>query len=197
LLSNRPEANDSVFTWDDFAAKINSELLANFGNFINRTAKFLSLKMDGVVGAVELEPADHAFIAKVNELLAEYTECMESVKLRAGLKTVMSISSLGNQYLQDCRLDNKLLQSQPARCHTVIAVATNLCYLLSAIVEPFLPSTSDDIVAILNAPKRTIPAAFTMDLLAGHQIGVPFLLFNKVEESLVKELRAKYAGKQV
>lgn len=196
LLSNRPEANDSVFTWDDFAAKVNSELLANFGNFINRTVKFCAMKMDGRVGEATLEPADHDFINKVNDQLYEYTECMEAVKLRAAIKTVMAISALGNQYLQDCRLDNKLLQNQPERCQTVIAVALNLCYLLSAIVEPFLPSTSDDIAKILNAPKRTIPSTFDLDLMAGHCIGTPFLLFNRLDDTLVKELRVKYAGKQ-
>lgn len=196
LLSNRPEANDSIFTWDDFAAKVNSELLANFGNFINRTVKFCSAKMQGQLGECSLEPSDQDFIAKVNEQLQEYTECMEAVKLRAAIKAVMSISALGNQYLQDCRLDNKLLLNQPTRCQTVISVALNLCYLLSAIVEPFLPSTSDDITSILNAPKRTIPDSFTMDLQPGHCIGTPFLLFNKLDETLVKELRVKYAGKQ-
>ena len=198
LLSTRPETSDAIFSWDDFAQKINSELISNLGNFVNRTTKFISAKLGGTVGLAALNEEDGEFFGKVNLLLKEYFEHMEAVKIKSGLKVVMSISSLGNQYITENKLDGKLLLSDPARCNTVLSVAASLIYLLGIIIEPFLPSTSADICSILNAPLLNLVDDFKFAILLkeGHELGTPFHLFQPLDLNFISELKIKYAGKQ-
>lgn len=200
LLSVRPETTDAAFSWDDFAARLNSELLANLGNFVSRVTKFATAKFDGRVpeSSADLEEeVDAKFVAAVNAELKNYLEAMEGVHLKAALKSTMAISSLGNGYLTEAGLDNRLLASNPGRCAKTIAMALNLIYLLSAILEPFIPATSQDIRTILNAPAMQIPDAFLWDALqGGHVLGQPFHLFTRLDEVRVAELRARFAGKQ-
>jgi methionyl-tRNA synthetase len=111
----------------------------------------------------------------------------------------MAISAAGNVFLTEARLDGKLLASDPDRCRAVLSTALNLVYLLSALLEPFLPSVAEDIQRILNAPARRIPFSSwspSEGLLDGHQIGQPFHLFNKLDETFLAELRVRFAGKQ-
>lgn len=106
---------------------------------------------------------------------------MDGTKLRSGLSTAMSISSRGNQYLQDSGLDTALLTNQPERCAEVLINAINLIYLLSVIFHPFMPTTSTDILRQLNAPARSLPMSFSIDILPGHKLGKAEHLFKKIE----------------
>ncbi|KAI8853017.1 tRNA synthetases class I (M)-domain-containing protein [Chytridium lagenaria] len=177
LLSNRPETADSQFAWQPFIFANNSELLANLGNLVNRVAE------------VKL-------IADVNELLAQYIDTIETLKsLRTGIKLVMDISSLGNNYLQSNKIDNNLFLNSRDRCNTVVGVTLNLFYLLSAIVAPYLPKTSESILRQLNAPTRRITDTWEAnDILPGHHLGKVELLFQRIDEKRIDELRAKYSG---
>lgn len=199
LLAVRPETTDAAFSWDDFGARANNELLANLGNFVSRITKFTAAKLHGRVPLIStLTEKEDALIGKVDAELAIYLEQMEGIHLKAALKTVMAISSLGNAYLTDGGLDQRLLSQEPARCATILAVALNLAYLLSALLDPFIPTTAADIRRMLNAPVRCIPGRFEVDLLReGHALGLPFHLFSKIEEARLRELRAKFVGKQV
>jgi methionyl-tRNA synthetase len=198
LLSTRPESSDSSFTWSDMGARTNNELLANLGNFVNRTLKFLKVKMGGVVPEVIADPGDEEqLIGKLNNLLASYNSLMENTKLRPALKTVMDISGLANTFLQDNKLDNALLEKNPKRCGTIIGLMCNVIYLLSALVYPFMPSTSAEICKQLNAPLRSIPDSFTIDLLPGHVIGRPDHLFKRLEEKTLQDLFMKYGGEAI
>ena len=197
LLATRPETTDACFSWDDFGAKTNSELLANLGNLVSRTAKFLYAKLEGRIGKQVHDAVDLELIAKVNAGLKVYTEAMDKVQLKAGLKEVMAISALGNAYLVEAKLDGKLLASDPERCRSVLSLALNLVYLISALLEPFLPSTAADIARILRAPALRIPKE-TWDpevLLAGHEIDEPFHLFHRIEEAHLLQLRKQFGGK--
>lgn len=202
LLATRPEHMDASFSWDDFGSKCNAELLANLGNLVNRTSKFLWTKLEGRIGSVleESDPAMAALKTKVDTHLAAYIEAMNKISLRAGLREAMAISAAANGFLTEAKLDGKLLASDPERCRSVLSTALNLVYLLSALLEPFLPSTAADIQAILNAPARTIPFATgawnpSEGLLAGHEISQPFILFHKLDDSFLAELRIRFAGK--
>ena len=198
LLSSRPETSDSVFSWDDFAQKINSELISNLGNFVNRTTKFVSSKLGGKVGTAALNDEDREFFIKVNTALKEYFDCMEAVKIKSGLKVIMSISSLGNQYLTESKLDGKLFSNDPARCNTVLSVAISLVYLLGIIIEPYLPSISADICSILNTPLLSLVNGFEFKILLreGHELNTPSHLFQPLDPNYIADLRSKYAGKQ-
>lgn len=177
----------------------------SFGNFINRTLKFISAVYDGVIpenddapGPYSPEdPFDSQFVIDVNNLLKEYVDNMEWAKLRSGLQTVMALSARGNLYLQSSGLNKALLASDPKRCASVVARAVNLIYILSAVAHPFLPETSDSIVEQLNAPARALPDAFSNDILGGHHIGKPEHLFKKIEEKMADVWREKFGGKPV
>lgn len=119
---------------------------------------------------------------------------MDAVKLRLGLQTVMHISQRGNLYLQSSGLNKALMTENPTRCAQVVTRAVNLIYVLSALVYPFMPSTSVSILSQLNAPARAVPLSFSLDILPGHQIGTPEHLFKKIEEKMAGVWRAKFAG---
>lgn len=137
---------------------------------------------------------DSEFFTDVNKLLKEYIDLMEYSKLRSGLQTVMALSARGNAYLQGSGLNKALLASDPQRCARVVARAVNLIYLLSAVVHPFMPETSDSILEQLNAPVRVVPDVFSNDILSGHHIGQPEHLFKRIDEKLADVWREKFAG---
>jgi methionyl-tRNA synthetase len=124
---------------------------------------------------------DAEFVKDINERLTEYRKLMEETKLRSGLAAAMSISSRGNQYLQEAGLDNSLLANHPERCGQVILNAVNLIYLLSVVLHPFMPSTTDAILRQLNAPARSLPTEFSIDILPGHVLGKADHLFKKID----------------
>jgi len=139
---------------------------------------------------------DADFITEVNRLLKQYIDAMEVVKLRLGLETVMAISARGNNYLQSSGLNKALLAADPLRCAQVVSRAVNLIYVLSVLVYPYMPATSESILSQLNAPARAVPEVFATDILAGHTIGKPEHLFGKIDEEKAKTLAAKFAGEE-
>ena len=198
LLSQRPETSDSQFTWDGFAAANNNELLANLGNFVNRVTKFLNAKYDGVIPEPHFEAQDEKVIADVNVSLAAFVDGLENVKIRQGIRYFMEISTRGNQYLQENKIDNTLFAENRKRCDTVMYLASNICYLLSALVYPYMPTTSEKILEIFGLPLRRITDKWTgTDIAAGHQIGPAQYLFQRIEDKKIEECRRLYSGQQV
>lgn len=198
LASVRPESLDSHFSWDEFVTKNNSELLNNLGNFVNRVVKFAVAKYNGVIpqfvtGAI---PNYKQFADEVNQLLLQYIEAMDGVKLRQGLELAMAISARGNQFLQDNKLDNAHYNNEPEKTDAVVAVGLNLVYLVGAVISPFMPSTSNQINETLNAPEPAIPDTFELALLPGHNIGAAQYLFQRIDDKKVAEWRKLYGGQQ-
>ncbi|KAI9023485.1 tRNA synthetases class I (M)-domain-containing protein [Phycomyces nitens] len=193
LLSSRPETSDSMFTWNEFITKNNSELLNNLGNFVNRAIKFVLAKYDGVLPQANLSgESEVTMIKDVNVLLAQYNDQLENVKIRGGLATAMAISARGNQYLQDSGLSNTTFAEQRGKCDAVVNVAVNLIYLLSAILFPYMPEVSENISRQLNCPLRSIPDTFTMDVLPGHKLNGSAYLFTQIEEKMEDIWKQKY-----
>ena len=153
--------------------------------------KFVNAKYDSVVpGPQDYEGGeqpsastsyDAAFVADVNARIQEYRDAMEDTKLRTGLFTAMQISSRGNVYLQEAGLDNTLLANDPERCGVILLNAINLIYLLSVVIHPFMPSTTEGILRQLNAPARSLPTTFSIDILPGHVLNKADYLFKKIE----------------
>lgn len=139
--------------------------------------------------------ADTSFLTDINALLAEYVETMDAVKLRAGLHLVMQISARGNQYLQETEYF-KLFDTNPALCAKITSRAINLIYALSAVVHPFMPSTSSQMLEQLNAPARVVPEKLSNDLLAGHTLGKPDYLFKRIEEKQAEIWRKQFGGQK-
>ncbi|KAJ7678877.1 tRNA synthetases class I (M)-domain-containing protein [Mycena polygramma] len=202
LLSARPENADSTFSWAECIAANNNILLNNFGNFVNRTLKFVASQYNGVLpdggdapGPLSVtDTVDAKFVEEVNELLKVYIDAMEAVKIRLGLQTVMLISGHGNTYLQGSGLNKALMTENPVRCAQVLSRAVNLIYVLSTLIYPFMPATSEAILAQLNAPARAVPDVLSTDILAGHVIGKPEHLFKKIEENMAETFRLKFGG---
>lgn len=147
LLANRPEISDSVFIWSDFAEKANNELLKNLGNFVNRALNFAWANFEGSITSVpaqEYTPREQELVQAVNALLGEYNSAMSAVKLKAGLRGMMEVSTVANGYMQDCK-PWEVKASEPARCAAVIGVAVALVRLLSALAEPFMPGFTDKV----------------------------------------------------
>ncbi|OBZ72544.1 putative methionine--tRNA ligase, cytoplasmic [Grifola frondosa] len=203
LISTRPETADAMFSWADCIAANNNVLLNNFGNFVNRALKFVASQYDSVIpdggdAPGPLSPNDEhdaEFISEINLLLKDYMEAMDSVKLRLGLQIVMAISARGNLYLQASGLNKALMAENPKRCAQVVSRAVNLIYVLSALVHPFMPTTSEAMLEQLNAPARAVPDVLANDILAGHHIGKPDHLFKRIDEKMADVWRAKFGGK--
>ncbi|CDK29814.1 unnamed protein product [Kuraishia capsulata CBS 1993] len=194
LASVRPETSDSQFSWAEFIGKNNNELLANLGNFVNRLVKFVVAKYNGVVPEYNPEncPNYKQTVADVDALLQSYITEMEESHLRKGLELAMAISARGNQFLQDNKLDNSLYNDHPDKSDAVVAIGLNLIYLVSAVITPYMPSTTAAIERQLNVPALAIPDRFSLWIGGGHCIGKAEYLFKRIDEKKVDEWRAKY-----
>lgn len=214
LLTNRPEVSDTLFTWSDLQAKLNSELLSNLGNFINRVLSFIAkpsgLGYNSIIpDSPDAESHDltKALAGKVFKLVEQYLDAMEKVKLKQGLKTAMSISSEGNAYLQESQFW-KLYKEDPASCSIVMKTSAGLVLLLACLLEPYMPSFSIEVLKQLNLPPETYLSLCSEKgdidkakqpwnfLPPGHQIGKPEPLFRELKDEEVESLRQRYAGSQ-
>ena len=194
----------TIFFWQSEHLHIHiychSRIFSNsFGNLVNRALKFVQAKFDSTIidggdkpGPLPVDDEDKEFITEVNNLLQQYVEQGDAVKIRSALQTIMLISAQGNLYLQKAGLGNALLAENPKRCAQVISRAVNLIYMLSAAVFPYMPSTSESILRQLNAPPRTIGTILSNDILAGHKIGAPEHLFSKIEDKRAAEWKQRF-----
>ena len=192
---------DSEFEWRAFIECNNNELLKNVGNFVNRIIKFVNGKnYDSVIPKydyVNITSCD-TWIKEINELLRQYIEEFEAVKIKASLATTLHISSTGNRLLQAHTLDNRLASEQPAKCAAIVALGLHLVRLLAATIQPYLPATSASICTQLNiadAYPLTIPEAFEADVLPpGHKLGTAAYLFSQIKPEMETKWREDFGG---
>uniref|UniRef100_A0A7I4YPJ1 Methionine--tRNA ligase, cytoplasmic n=1 Tax=Haemonchus contortus TaxID=6289 RepID=A0A7I4YPJ1_HAECO len=200
LLYMRPETQDTSFCWDDFALKVNSELLANLGNFINRALSFLSNSFGGVVPEMHLNDIDVELLAGIEEDSAEWDQLMDAVRQKDAVKAVLSMSRRGNQYMQAQQpwVLIKGSEEERKRAGTVIGIAANISYHLAIVLHPIMPEISARIrsqCALEQLPSfSTYPISY---LKPGHKIGTPKPLFTKMESVKVAEWKAKFGGSKV
>uniref|UniRef100_A0A915ELN5 Methionyl-tRNA synthetase n=1 Tax=Ditylenchus dipsaci TaxID=166011 RepID=A0A915ELN5_9BILA len=197
LVYMRPESQDTAFCWDDFMAKVNSELNDNLGNFVQRSLTFVFNHFQGVIPAMKMTPIEDELFLAVNKELAEYTKNLESVKLKNALVGILSISRLGNQYIQANKpwLAVKGTEKDKQRAATVVAVAANLSMLLSTTFYPFMPEASKQIRQTCNIQQSIrLPNAFIQFLVDGHTISKPVPLFPKLEEASIKEWKVRFGA---
>ncbi|KDP39347.1 hypothetical protein JCGZ_01104 [Jatropha curcas] len=213
LLTNRPEASDTLFTWSDLQAKLNSELLNNLGNFINRVLSFIAKPSGTGYGSIipespnaDSHPLTKKLAQEVGKYVEQYVEAMEKVKLKQGLKTAMSISSEGNAYLQESQFWKLYKEDQPS-CNIVMRTSVGLVYLLACLLEPFIPSFSLEVFKQLNlSPEQASLSDEKGDIdkakrpwefvPPNHKIGPPEPLFKELKDEEVDFFRKKFAGSQ-
>ena len=201
LTANAPETKDNNFTWKDFQARNNSELVAILGNFVNRAMVLVHKYFDGKVPACgELTDYDKESMAEVNASIAHLAENLDNFRFREALKDAMNIARVGNKYLADTE-PWKLIKTDEERVKTILNIALQLCANLAIAFEPFLPFMSKDLSAQLGLSDMKWSDLGNFSLLAeGASIEKPRLLFEKIEDDVVeaqvnKLLAAKEANK--
>lgn len=187
LTANAPETKDNNFTWKDFQARNNNELVAVYGNFVNRALQLTKKYYDGVVPAAgELTDYDRQTIAEFKDVKAEVERLIENFRFRDAQKEAMNLARIGNKYLADSE-PWKVIKTDPERVKTVLNLSLQLVANLAIAFEPFLPFSSQKLRMMLNMDEVEWDRLGATDLLPeGHVLGAPVLLFEKIEDSVVE-----------
>jgi len=186
LLTNLPEAKDSEFTWKDFQAKNNNELVAIFGNFVNRafvlTQKFFDNK---VPAQSELLEVDKKAVEELKRFPSRIADSIEAYRFREATASLMDLARLGNKYLAETE-PWKIAKTDMPRVGTILNIALQIAANLSVMAEPFLPFSAGKLKTMLNFGTTKWHQAGTGDLLAaGHPLGEASLLFEKIEDEVI------------
>ena len=204
LTANAPETKDNDFTWKDFQARNNNELVAIFGNFINRVAVLTQKYYEGVVPQADTyNNVDTETLRQITELTEKIEQSLERYRFREAQQELMNMARLGNKYLAD-EEPWKLIKTDPERVKTVMYIALQIATALAVASEPFLPFTSEKLKRMLQLGSITwenLKTNATELLKTGHRIGVVELLFEKIEDATIeKQLQrlenTKLANKQ-
>jgi methionyl-tRNA synthetase len=189
LTANAPESKDNDFTWKDFQARNNNELVAIFGNFINRVVVLTNKYYEGVVPeASEFSNIDNETLAAIKAYPAVIESSIERYRFREASQELMSLARLGNKYLAD-EEPWKLIKTDEVRTKTILFVALQISSALATLCEPFLPFTSTKLKGVLNVDENSWSDISTKKRLlpSGHQIGKGELLFSKIEDKTIEE----------
>ena len=195
LCANAPETKDNDFTWKDFQARNNNELVAILGNFVNRALVLTKKYFEGQVPACgELTDYDRQTIADVAAVKASLEANIENYRFREALKDAMNVARIGNKYLADTE-PWKVIKTDPERVKTILNIALQITANTAIAIEPFMPFSSAKILRMLAVDKFGWERLGAMDLIpAGHQIGEPVLLFEKIEDDVIQRQLDKLAA---
>lgn len=197
LTANAPETKDNDFTWRDYQARNNNELVAIYGNFVNRALVLTHKYFDGKVPPLgRLTEIDEEMLREVAAIPAELDDQLEHFHFREALKTAMQLARIGNKYLADTE-PWKVIKSDPDRVATILHLALQLVGNLSIAFAPFTPFSTRRLLAMLQVGEEGF--AFSRfgatDLLPeGHQLGTPELLFEKIEDDVIQTQLDKLAA---
>ena len=187
LCANAPETNDNDFTWKDFQARNNSELVAVLGNFVNRALVLTKKYYDGVIperGA--LTEYDEATIEELQKIKASLERNIENYHFREALKDAMAYSRIGNKYLADTE-PWKVVKTDPERVKTILNIALQITANTAIAIEPFMPFSAEKMLKMLAVDKFGWEQLGSMELMAaGHTIGEAQLLFEKIEDDVIQ-----------
>ena len=186
LTANAPETKDNNFTWRDFQARNNNELVAVYGNFVNRALVLTHKYFDGKVPACgTLTDYDKATVAEFMDVKAEVEKLLDTFKFREAQKEAMNLARIGNKYLADTE-PWKLAKTDMERVGTILNLSLQLAANLAIAFEPFLPFSSEKLRGMLGMETFEWNQLGSTDLLAaGHQLGKAELLFEKIEDSAI------------
>ena len=187
LTANAPETKDNDFTWRDFQARNNNELVAILGNFVNRVIVLTHKYYEGKVPAPgAFEEIDNAAFAEMEDLKKSLTENLETFHFREALKDAMGFARLGNKYLQECE-PWKTIKTDPERVHTILYTCAQICASIAVAMEPFMPFMSERLVKMLGLEKISWDMLAGKDLVpAGTTLGQAELLFEKIDDAAIE-----------
>ncbi len=195
LTANAPETKDNNFTWADFQARNNNELVAVYGNFVNRALQLTQKYYEGKVPACgELTESDRATIEEFRGVKAEVERLLDTFRFRDAQKEAMNLARIGNKYLADAE-PWKVIKTDPERVKTILYVSLQLVANLAIAFEPFLPNSSAKLREMLANPELTWEQLGQTDLLAaGTVLPKPELLFEKIEDETIQAQLDKLAA---
>ena len=187
LCANAPETKDNDFTWKDYQARNNNELVAVLGNFVNRALVLTQKYYGGVVPACgELTEYDQQTIAELSGIKASLEHNIENYRFREALKDAMNFARIGNKYLADSE-PWKLIKTDTERVKTILNIALQITASIATAIEPFMPFSAAKILNMLAVEKFGWDKLGSMELIAaGHTIGTPTLLFEKIEDDVIQ-----------
>ena len=187
LTANAPETKDNDFTWKDFQARNNNELVAVYGNFVNRALQLTKKYFDGKVPACgKLSAYDHDTLQEFADVKGEVERLLDAFKFRDAQKEAMNLARIGNKYLADTE-PWKLAKTDMGRVATILNISLQLVANLAIAFEPFLPFSSKKLRAMLNVEHLEWDNLGRTDLLPeGHQLGEPVLLFEKIDDETIQ-----------
>lgn len=187
LTANAPETKDNNFTWKDFQARNNNELVAVYGNFVNRALVLTQKYFGGKVPPCgELTEQDKEIIAEFRDVKTKVEELLEKFRFRDAQKEAMNLARIGNKYLADSE-PWKVFKTDPKRVETILNLSLQLVANLAIAFEPFLPFSSEKLRSMINMPNLKWDNLGQTDLLvAGHELNKPELLFEKIEDEVVE-----------
>ena len=192
LTANAPETKDNDFSWKEFQARNNNELVAILGNFVNRalvlTEKYFDRK---VPAAGPLTDYDREILAELPRLKESLENNIEHYRFREALKDAMSYARIGNKYLADTE-PWKVIKTDPQRVATILNVALQITVQTAIAIEPFMPFTAEKIKNMLKIDTLDWERLGQTEILeSGHEIGTPELLFEKIEDEVIERQLAK------
>ena len=187
LTANAPETKDNNFTWKDFQDRNNNELVAVYGNFVNRALQLTKKYWNGVVPACgELLDVDKAALEEFKDVKQKVEALLEQFKFRDAQFEAMNLARIGNRYITECE-PWKVWKTDPVRCETILNICLQLTANLAIAFEPFLPFSSQRLRQMLNIESFEWEQLGSTDQLkAGHQLGEPALLFEKIEDDVIQ-----------
>ena len=187
LTANAPETKDNNFTWKDFQERNNSELVAVYGNFVNRALQLTKKYWNGVVPACgELEEIDRQTIQEFKDVKAKVEAYLDIFKFREAQKEAMNLARIGNKYIAETE-PWKLWKTDPKRVETILYISLQLVANLSIAFEPFLPFSSKKLREMINMTEYNWSELGSTDLLpAGKQLAEPELLFDKIDDEAIE-----------
>lgn len=188
LTANAPETKDNDFTWKDFQARNNNELVAVFGNFVNRALVLTQKYFDGKVPPLnDITDYDKETLADFADVKAAMEKHLDTFRFRDALKEAMNLARIGNKYLADTE-PWKVVKSDMARTETILNIALQITANLAIAFEPFLPFSTEKIKKFINKENLQWSQLGKTDLLpVGHQLGQPDLLFAKIEDEVIEQ----------
>ena len=195
LTANAPETKDNNFTWKDFQERNNSELVAIYGNFVNRALQLTKKYWAGVVPACgELQDVDRATLEEFEGVKDKLEAYLDAFKFREAQKEAMNLARIGNKYITECE-PWKVWKTDPKRVETILYISLQLVANLAIAFEPFLPFSSEKLRKLINMESFDWNELGSTNLLkAGHQLAEPELLFDKIEDDVIQYQLDKLAA---
>ena len=187
LTATAPETKDNDFTWKDFQARNNNELVAILGNFVNRVMVLTHKYFNGIVPTcMGIEAVDQLVIDELATYPAKIASSIEQYRFREALMEVMNVARLGNKYLAETE-PWKLIKTDDDRVRTILNIACQICANLQILIEPFLPFTAEKLMKMLQNAGHDWEDAGRVNLIKrGHALGQPVLLFEKIEDAEIE-----------